>query len=201
MHFDDNPGCIVKFIGATTRTEFVGTESKNEITTILLFELVEGGDLLKYIFNGARPFPEPLALFITRSLIIGIDYAHSKGVSLLDIKPDNILFCGKLDLSNWKYWVKQCDCGLSKLSEGPFNSFQGTRDYMSPQVLFSKTYYGEESDLFSLAVCIFMMVVGRRPFFRANPYNLPNIRNLEQDSDYVLLVTGQHMLFWSNFEA
>jgi len=44
---------MVKYIGATTRTEFVGngTESKKEITTILLFELVAGGNLLKYLYN------------------------------------------------------------------------------------------------------------------------------------------------------
>ena len=37
---------IVDFIGATNRTEFVGPTKKKEITTILLFKSVEGGNLL-----------------------------------------------------------------------------------------------------------------------------------------------------------
>ena len=41
---------MVRFHGFTTR-KIVGATSKEEIKAILLFEEVEGGDLLKYLQN------------------------------------------------------------------------------------------------------------------------------------------------------
>ena len=116
-----------------TGIRIIGTSS----VVSLMADLYRRGGTVAVIFGGLVSslvlfFYLTLALFITRSLIIGIDYAHSKGVSLLDIKPLNILVCGDLNLDNWEFWIKLCDFGMSKKTEGPFNSKQGTPEYMSP---------------------------------------------------------------------
>lgn len=61
-----------------------------------------------------KPFSEKTALFLFVQLVKAVQYIHSKGVFHLDIKLENALVDGPLDLENSDNWVKLADFGLSK---------------------------------------------------------------------------------------
>jgi serine/threonine protein kinase len=44
----------------------------------------------------------------------------------------------------------------------------GSREYNAPEINMNKCYYGDKADIFSAAVCLFVMVVGNIPFRMAS---------------------------------
>ena len=84
-------------------------------TPLILQEYLSGGNLTKYLKFGA--FEEDVALFIFKQLFEGIYRIHKSGVFHLDMKPDNILVDGALDVSTKNSrpegWFKIGDFGLS----------------------------------------------------------------------------------------
>lgn len=64
-----------------------------------------------------------------------------------DIKPDNIL----VSLRGYNNrFIKLCDFGMSKVSEGYESDYTGTKEYMAPEVIEGK--YNLKADIYSLGI-------------------------------------------------
>ena len=48
------------------------------------------------------------------------------------------------------------------------NVICGTPNFMAPELLSEKEYYGEKADVWSFGIVIFVMAEGRHPFKSAN---------------------------------
>lgn len=94
-------------------------------------------------------------LFAQILLILSVLQKHS--ILHRDIKLDNLLMQGKQ--------VKVCDFGVSKVVvRGQRITDQcGTPAYLSPEVLRG-TYEGFASDIWSMGVMLYLMLVGKVPF-------------------------------------
>ncbi len=106
---------------------------------------------------------------IVSQIAPALDYAHSKGVLHRDLKPSNIL----MDEADGAYIT---DFGIARLAnaKGATITTQGvvgTPSYMSPEQAQGKELDGR-SDLYSLAVMLFEMMTGRRPFESETPYSI-----------------------------
>jgi serine/threonine protein kinase len=113
-----------------------------------------------------------------RELTNAIKYIHSKGIVHRDLKLDNIIICeDKNSTGCSKITVKLIDFGLSKLTtnlkEGQtpdlshsvkMNTFCGTVDFMSPEVLEGKPY-DKSTDMWSLGVIAYFLLSGKPPFY------------------------------------
>lgn len=93
-----------------------------------------------------------------------LDYAHNQGVIHRDIKPANILYSLRQDL------LKISDFGVARLTDNNRTKtgiVLGTPMYMSPEQLNAEPLTGL-SDLFSLGVTLYELLVGEVPFKASN---------------------------------
>jgi len=94
----------------------------------------------------------------------GLDYAHNQGVIHRDIKPANILYSLREDM------LKISDFGVARLTDNNRTKtgiVLGTPMYMSPEQLNAENLTGH-SDLFSLGVTLYELLVGEVPFKATN---------------------------------
>ncbi len=104
------------------------------------------------------------ALELCAATAEGLDYAHNQGVIHRDIKPANLLYNPK-DGS-----VKISDFGVARMTDNNKTKtgiVLGTPMYMSPEQLGAEDLTGL-SDLFSLGVTLYELLVGEVPFKASN---------------------------------
>ena len=104
------------------------------------------------------------ALELAASTAEALDYAHNQGVIHRDIKPANLLYNPK------EGSLKISDFGVARMTDN--NSTKtgivlGTPMYMSPEQLGADNLTGL-SDLFSLGVTLYELLVGEVPFKASN---------------------------------
>jgi serine/threonine protein kinase len=139
-------------------------------TLYVVMEYVRGQSLGKRIRDSAIPPVE--ALRIGRQVAAGLAAAHAKGVIHRDIKPDNILLESRscsLEPAAGADWVrvKLADFGIARLAETPGltqpGAMIGTPEYMSPEHI-GNDRLDFRSDLYSLGILMYQLLVGRTPF-------------------------------------
>ena len=128
-------------------------------------EYVAGGTLSEKIRAGDTE----LATSYIRDIARALDVAHQAGFVHRDIKPANILF--KLDGTPvlTDFGIAKSLSGATQLTQAGFAV--GTPDYMSPEQAMSKTLDGR-SDLYSLGVVFYELLVGSKPFAADDAFSL-----------------------------
>lgn len=106
------------------------------------------------------------AVNMLRQVALALDYAHRQGVLHRDIKPANIML--KPDaVEGLPYRPVITDLGLARLLDGARMTQEGTSMgtpvYMSPEQALGETS-DNRSDVYSLGVLLFELVVGHPPF-------------------------------------
>lgn len=128
-----------------------------EGTFYIAMEFIHGETLQEVLKKGKVSIPTMID--IVRQVCRGLDYAHARGIVHRDIKPANIMI--EADGT-----VKIMDFGIAKgQGTGMTSTGQvlGTPNYMSPEQVKGKALDGR-SDLFSLAVVVYEILTGERPF-------------------------------------
>jgi eukaryotic-like serine/threonine-protein kinase len=129
-------------------------------TIYIAMEYLEGEAFNEVLRSGRLSVPQCVEL--ARQIAATLDYAHRQGIVHRDIKPSNII------LSRDNH-VKLTDFGIARIEEAAsgqetqVGEILGTPVYMSPEQVMGQTVDGR-SDLFSLGVILYEMIVGRRPF-------------------------------------
>ncbi|KAK4051659.1 hypothetical protein OIV83_002799 [Microbotryomycetes sp. JL201] len=124
----------------------------------LVSELCTGGELFDYLVEKGR-----LALDESRrilgQLVLGVAYLHHNGIAHRDLKLENVLLDGVLN-------VKVADLGLSREFEQGrlLDTWVGTLGYSAPEVLAGKRYLGHEIDIWSIGVIFHALLTGELPF-------------------------------------
>jgi serine/threonine protein kinase/Tfp pilus assembly protein PilF len=120
------------------------------------------GDALDVVMKEEKPGPTK-ALKILVELCVGVAFAHEKGVIHRDLKPSNIMITEEGQ-------VKVMDFGLAKdLNRETVLTQEaavlGTPHYLSPeQAKGEHQQLGPHSDVFSIGVIMYELLVGERPF-------------------------------------
>lgn len=125
----------------------------------LAMEFLDGETLRKEIDDEGQMSPER-AVEIAIEVLRGLEFAHKHGVVHRDVKPDNIQI-----LSDGT--IKLTDFGIARLTFEPNLTMDGqvfgTPSYMSPEQIHGKEI-DARSDLFSLAIVLYEMLAGEKPF-------------------------------------
>ncbi len=124
----------------------------------IFMEFVNGPPLEKMLLSARTPDKETL-LTIFRQTAAALDYAHKKGIVHRDIKPANIMI-------HEDGAAKITDFGVAKIVSQQMTvagTMMGTPSYMSPEQIQGGEITGR-TDQFSLAVMVYEVLTGEKPF-------------------------------------
>lgn len=119
-----------------------------------------------------RRFSPVAAWQIIKPLTSALDYAHEREIIHRDIKPGNILIEVEKDGEKLRNTVFLADFGLSKVLSWSALTQSGisvgTPQYMSPEQVMDHPLT-PASDVYTLAVVVYEMLLGRLPFYARRP--------------------------------
>ncbi|KAA1126505.1 serine/threonine-protein kinase KIN2 [Puccinia graminis f. sp. tritici] len=124
----------------------------------MLFEYVNGGQMLDYIISHGR-LRERAARKFARQMGSALEYCHANSIVHRDLKIENILISKTGN-------IKIIDFGLSNLFSPNSNlqTFCGSLYFAAPELLNAKVYIGPEVDVWSFGIVLFVLVCGKVPF-------------------------------------
>ncbi|MCH9685331.1 MAG: serine/threonine protein kinase, partial [Deltaproteobacteria bacterium] len=131
-------------------------------TLFLAMEHIQGLTLAQTLQSNGRLEPSR-AVNIATQCCEALSHAHRRGVVHRDVKPSNIMLQTR---HQGPGFAKMLDFGVATIDDrdaAPGRSPAGTPCYMSPEQLAGGTVDGR-SDIYSLAIVIYEMLVGQPPF-------------------------------------
>ncbi|MBA2528281.1 MAG: serine/threonine protein kinase [Pyrinomonadaceae bacterium] len=171
---------------AVSVTDFGESE---EGVVFLVMEYLNG-KTLKEIIREEGPMPLPRVVEILRQVGGALGAAHEQGVVHRDLKSENIMLLN----SAGPDYAKVLDFGIAKITE-PTGTYDpgltapdlviGTPQYMSPEQCSQASEIDARSDLYSLGVIIFEMLVGHVPFTGPSPTAIM-MKHLQDEAPSVL---------------
>jgi serine/threonine-protein kinase len=127
----------------------------------LAMEYVDGSDLAQVLaaYRAERRLPpHGEVVRIGRDIASALDFAHDRGIIHRDVKPSNVLITaeGRVLLSDFGLVLDR--------QEGSSGEVLGSPGYVAPEQALRSASAVPQSDLYSLGVILYEMLVGRLPF-------------------------------------
>jgi len=134
-------------------------------TYFIVMELIEGQSLAEVLRGGITLTASRTAQFAAQ-VASALGYAHRQGVVHRDVKPGNILITPEALVKVTDFGIAQAVASEDHLAEA--GSVMGTATYFSPEQAEGAAVDGR-SDIYSLGVVMYEMLVGRPPFIGDTP--------------------------------
>jgi len=122
-----------------------------------VLDLMLGGDL-RFHLERLGSLSEEAVRFYTAQIASALNFLHEKRIIHRDLKPDNILLDEKGNAH-----VTDLNIAVHYSERRMLTGVAGSMAYMAPEVL-TKKGYTYTIDWWSLGVCAYELVFGRRPF-------------------------------------
>ncbi len=134
----------------------------------IAMELIHGISLKQFIMQHSLSMRR--ALEIVLQVAFALLHLHSHGVVHRDLKPENILITEEGE-------IKVIDFGIVQLREeekkGSAGRFLGTPNYMSPEQKENPSSVSYSTDIYSLGITLYELVLGKLSYGMINLTDLP----------------------------
>ena len=153
---------------------------EKETKQYIILEYMPNNDLFYYATH-LNDINEQNIKKIFYKILKAVQQCHDKGICHRDLKLENIMF-------NEQNEPVLCDFGYGGLlnENEKFTDIVGTLNYMAPEILNSIPYSGIRSDIFSLGVILFALIIQKFGFEEATP----------SDKLYRLIIQKKYEEYW-----
>lgn len=155
-------------VGGEHIVRVLDAEVTAEGVAFIAMELLEGDDL-KVIARREAPLHPARVVNLCLQVLRGLAAAHERGIVHRDMKPGNVFVSRRLDARGREVEHAQLlDFGISKVSGGKPLTLagvtMGTPSYMAWEQFTDARAVDARTDLYAVAVMLFELLSGRRPF-------------------------------------
>ena len=154
-----NEAKIIAGLNHENIVKFFDTEERFK-TVFIIMEYLKG-ELLQDRIDRQAALPFTQIVHYLEQILSGLNCAHERGIIHRDITPNNILVQANDRIKILDFGLA-CPAGNESLENG------GTIFYMAPEQIEGELE-DRRTDIYSLGVCAYEMVVGTRPFPDASP--------------------------------
>jgi len=127
---------------------------------VFIMEKLQGMDVLTFL-SQRHEYTEQMVASIITQILDGLQYLHWRGMSHLDLQPDNVLLTSARSLD-----VKLCDMGSAQRVSKLGTAVRCPRTlpaYTAPEILNEEPAF-PQSDIWSLGVLTYVLLSGVSPF-------------------------------------
>jgi serine/threonine protein kinase len=146
---------------AQLRTAFT-----NDNQLVMIMEYVEGVSMATHLSGAAISVAD--ALNYIDQVLNALGYAHQQNVIHRDIKPGNMMLTSQGVVKVMDFGIARSDTDQTLTLAG---TSLGTVNYMSPEQVKGLAT-DPRSDLYSVGVCLYEMVTGKKPFTAGSDYSI-----------------------------
>lgn len=137
----------------------------------IVMEFLEGETLSEHLKRHGQ-YPLGFALHITSQVAHGLHVAHQAGLIHRDIKPSNLMIDSNNHITITDFGlVRGFESGEEENQLTQARALLGTPSYLSPEQASAQPI-DARSDIYSLGIVMYQMLVGRRPFVADNMLTL-----------------------------
>jgi serine/threonine-protein kinase len=151
-----------RLLAALDHQNIVGIMTAERVDGVffIVMEYVKG-ESLEAVLDREKALDVPRAINYTVQILKGVEHAHQAQILHRDLRPANVLV-------SESGIVKVADFGTSRLLEKSHaTTVIGSPPYMAPEQFQGRAVLA--SDIYSVGVMLYQMLVGTLPYFSTNP--------------------------------
>ena len=148
-------------------------------TVAFVMEYIEGDTLKDYLERKGKLNDDEIKTIFTQ-MLAAVGYVHEQGLIHRDIKPSNFMISpnGQVKLLDFGI-AKNTDTNSAEYTQTSTSQQMGTPMYMSPEQVNETKSVTAQSDIYSLGVVLWQMVMGQKP------YDVKTLSNFQLQSKIV----------------
>jgi serine/threonine protein kinase len=144
-------------------------------TVAFVMEYIEGETLKEYLERKGKLSDVEIKNFFSQ-MLEAVGYVHEQNLVHRDIKPSNFMITPKGQIKLLDFGIaKNTDSASAEYTQTGTGIQMGTPLYMSPEQVKSSKEVGASSDIYSLGVVLWQMLMGKKPY-DSNTLSSPEIQ-------------------------
>jgi serine/threonine protein kinase len=137
-------------------------------TVAFVMEYIEGETLKEYLERKGKLNDDEIKAIFTQ-MLSAVGYVHEQGLIHRDIKPSNFMISPKGQVKLLDFGIaKNTDSNSAEYTQTSTSQQMGTPMYMSPEQVNETKSVTAQSDIYSLGVVLWQMIMGQKPYDMKN---------------------------------